>query len=105
MSNSAPCYLIADGSLYRPEEEYYFWHPEIGSVRSSDEFLRVRGWLVDTEFNREIVPIGQLHRSRDAAIEDGQRQTLRRIEELKALIQQLENQKSPAKRTLKYRQH
>jgi hypothetical protein len=97
-----PASRTADGEPYDSRLEYFFWDASDSKVKSTDDHYLEGPWIVD-QMDRRIVPLGELHRSKDNAIEAGQKQCLRRIETLKGLIESLESQKSPGKRTLKYR--
>jgi len=97
---SAPL-LTADGKPFIISMEYFFFDRQSGVVREV-QGLRV----VDGEFlgslGLKIVRIDQLRGSRDNAIEDGEQYLVKEIERLRDRIRDLEAEKQPWNRTMKY---
>lgn len=91
--------LTGDGELWQPEIEYHFFDTSARSVRSSKNLRRVGDHL--GAMGLRVVPIAELRTNRDDALTDGQRIIRAEITKLEEQIQNLELQKSPAKRSLK----
>ena len=88
-----PDAMTADGTIYSPEERYFFFDTDGRSVRQSVGLRRIdETWL--GSFGLRVVEISKLRINRTDALADGQNFFRERIENLQESIERFELEKA-----------